>query len=79
MEIIQFPDKKGVSVNQLLEEMKNRNLHTVLILGVDKNDKMILCANDLPAMEVVFLLEKMKLYVLTSEMLPSDEEEDETA
>jgi len=62
--ITELPPHENMSVNQVLDHIKRKDLRKVFIIGIDENDKLITRSSKMNFSEVVYFLELAKFSLL---------------
>jgi Cdc6-like AAA superfamily ATPase len=62
--VTELPPHENMSVNQVLDHIKRKDLKKVFIIGIDENDKLITRASKMNFSEVVYFLELAKFSML---------------
>ena len=58
--ITELPPHENMSVNQVLDHIKRKDLKKVFIIGIDDDDKLITRASKMAISEAVYFLELAK-------------------
>ena len=58
--ITELPPHENMSVNQVLDSIKRKDLKKVLVIGIDDDDKLITRASKMTISEAVYFLELAK-------------------
>ena len=58
--IAELPPHENMSVNQVLDHIKRKDLKKVLVIGIDEDDKLITRASKMTISEAVYFLELAK-------------------
>ena len=58
--ITELPPHENMSVNQVLDHIKRKDLKKVFIIGIDEYDKLITRASKMTISEAVYFLELAK-------------------
>lgn len=62
--VTELPPHENMSVNQVLDHCKRKDLKKVFIIGIDEDDKLITRASNMNFSEVVYYLELAKFILL---------------
>ena len=62
--VTELPPHENMSVNQVLDHCKRKDLKKVFIIGIDDDDKLITRASKMTFSEVVYFLELAKFSML---------------
>jgi Cdc6-like AAA superfamily ATPase len=62
--VTELPPHENMSVNQVLDHIKRKDLKKVFIIGIDENDKLITRASKMTISEAVYLFELAKYTLL---------------
>tara|TARA_R110000868_G_scaffold404651_1_gene683041 strand:- start:768 stop:980 length:213 start_codon:yes stop_codon:yes gene_type:complete len=58
--ITELPPHENMSVNQVLDHIKRKDLKKVLVIGIDEDDKLITRSSKMTISEAVYFLELAK-------------------
>ena len=58
--ITELPPHENMSVNQVLDSIKRKDLKKVLVIGIDEYDKLITRSSKMTISEAVYFLELAK-------------------
>ena len=58
--IAELPPHENMSVNQVLDSIKRKDLKKVLVIGIDEYDKLITRSSKMTISEAVYFLELAK-------------------
>ena len=58
--VTELPPHENMSVNQVLDHIKRKDLKKVLIIGIDQEDKLITRSSKMNISEAVYCLELAK-------------------
>jgi hypothetical protein len=58
--IAELPPHENMSVNQVLDHIKRKDLKKVLVIGIDEDDKLITRSSKMTISEAVYFLELAK-------------------
>ena len=58
--IAELPPHENMSVNQVLDHIKRKDLKMVLVIGIDEDDKLITRSSKMTISEAVYFLELAK-------------------
>ena len=58
--ITELPPHENMSVNQVLDHIKRKDLKKVFIIGIDEDDKLITRASKMTISDAVYFLELAK-------------------
>jgi hypothetical protein len=62
--VTELPPHENMSVNQVLDHIKRKDLKKVFIIGIDENDKLFTRSAELNFSEAVYFLELAKFSML---------------